>query len=127
MGSVTTTMFYDGQFWIALIEKTEDDGTLLVGKYLFGQEPSNGDILDFYLNRYDYVPVVAVPVEMRIKHKRSKKQENRSFSKAREAYGEEQRRLLAEGKRRLREKQQADRDSLYKKKRARKKQKHRGR
>jgi hypothetical protein len=51
MDIFVSTVFYDGQFWIALIERVDDDGRYSIGKYTFGPEPSNTDLLDFYLTK----------------------------------------------------------------------------
>ncbi len=53
---VVTTVFFDGQFWIALIKKQDSSGTIFTGKYTFGPEPTNPRLLQFYLNDYVHVP-----------------------------------------------------------------------
>lgn len=55
MDKVVTTVFFDGRFWIALVEKTDAQGRLFVGKYTFGPEPTNSDLLDFVLNKYPFL------------------------------------------------------------------------
>ncbi len=52
---VVTTVFFNGQFWIALIEKLDSSGTVFIGKYTFGPEPTNPQLLQFYLNEYSHV------------------------------------------------------------------------
>jgi len=59
MDIVVSTIYFNGQFWIALIEKTAEDGTYYLGRYTFGSEPSNPELLDFYLRKY--VDVLNLP------------------------------------------------------------------
>lgn len=40
------TIFYDGQFWVGVIERTTEDG-LFAGRYVFGPEPGDEEVLDF--------------------------------------------------------------------------------
>jgi hypothetical protein len=83
---MVTTVFFDGQFWTALIEKHQD-GKIALGKYVFGPEPENPRLLQWMLDEFSAVPLL--PVEhlspLRIK-KRSLPQKDRHFSAAREAY-----------------------------------------
>lgn len=44
------TVFYDGQFWVGIIEIVEGN-TFKAGKYLFGNEPNDTEILDFVNNK----------------------------------------------------------------------------
>lgn len=39
----TLTVYYDGQFWVALVER-ENDGVLEVARHVFGPEPSLPEI-----------------------------------------------------------------------------------
>lgn len=48
---ITLTVFFDGQFWCGLFERT-DDGKLSVAKAVFGAEPKEQEIEDFILNQY---------------------------------------------------------------------------
>lgn len=40
------TVYFDGQFWAALIERENENG-LSAGSYIFGSEPKDGEILEF--------------------------------------------------------------------------------
>lgn len=73
---VITTIFFDGQFWIALIEKC-CNGKFFSGKFIFGSEPSNPELLDWM--KYQYLQVKLFPVENPVKIK-IKKQVNHSHS-----------------------------------------------
>ncbi len=44
------TVFFDGQFWVGLIERQTEDG-LFVSRYIFGAEPKDKEILDFVNKR----------------------------------------------------------------------------
>ena len=69
MDEVITTIYYDGQFWAALVEKISSDGTVRVGRHVFGSEPDNGDILRFYRDVYDDLPLRRTEGRFRIKKK----------------------------------------------------------
>ncbi|GIP34493.1 YjdF family protein [Paenibacillus sp. J2TS4] len=43
------TVYHDGQFWVGVIE-LNDGGKLKAGRYLFGSEPKDQEILDFVNN-----------------------------------------------------------------------------
>lgn len=49
--SSTLTVFHDGQFWVGVIERTEN-GKLAASKILFGTEPSNEEILNFVVKHW---------------------------------------------------------------------------
>ncbi|TQR31534.1 YjdF family protein [Brevibacillus brevis] len=40
------TVYYDGQFWVGVVEENVD-GRLKAGRYLFGSEPKDIEILEF--------------------------------------------------------------------------------
>ncbi len=43
---MSLTIYYDGQFWVGIIEVVED-GKLRAFRYVFGAEPKDTEILDF--------------------------------------------------------------------------------
>jgi len=47
----TFTIFFDDPFWIGILEENYNDKKYM-GKYIFGTEPSNTDLLNFYLNHF---------------------------------------------------------------------------
>ena len=51
MPGVTLTVFFDGQFWIGIFERTED-GKLMVSRTVFGAEPKEQQVLEFVLRYY---------------------------------------------------------------------------
>ncbi|MDO7908639.1 YjdF family protein [Paenibacillus sp. JX-17] len=40
------TVYHDGQYWVGIVE-IEDQGRLRAGRFLFGSEPRDQEILDF--------------------------------------------------------------------------------
>ena len=51
MPGVTLTVFFDGQFWIGIFERTED-GKLSVSRVVFGAEPKEQQVQEFVLRHY---------------------------------------------------------------------------
>ena len=52
-----TTIYFDGQFWCALIERNID-GTNYCGRYVFGEEPSNPRLLHWMVNEFAEIPLL---------------------------------------------------------------------
>lgn len=50
--SFTLTLYHDGQFWVGIIEHSED-GKLGVARIVFGPEPSDAEILRFVMGRWE--------------------------------------------------------------------------
>ncbi|WP_232698838.1 YjdF family protein [Brevibacillus daliensis] len=40
------TVYYDGQFWVGVVEEVHE-GKLRAGRYVFGSEPNDSEILEF--------------------------------------------------------------------------------
>ena len=51
MPGVTLTVFFDGQFWIGIFERTEG-GTLNVSRVVYGAEPKEQQVHEFVLRHY---------------------------------------------------------------------------
>lgn len=49
--SSTLTVYHDGQFWVGLAERIED-GRYGVARIVFGEEPSNEEILQFVISKW---------------------------------------------------------------------------
>jgi hypothetical protein len=49
------TVFFDGAFWVGVLE-SEDEGSLVVARHVFGREPGNAELLAFMLYRYSDMP-----------------------------------------------------------------------
>lgn len=54
-----TTIYFDGQFWCALIERHLQD-KCFVGRHVFGAEPSNPKLLEWMLNDFSQVKLFPV-------------------------------------------------------------------
>ncbi len=126
MEEVISTIYYNGQFWVALIEKIGDDGSLKVGKYTFGPEPTNTDLIHFYQNIYPYLSFYETGERFRIKEKRSIDEQSRCTKKSLVLYS-----ACRGADRELRRKERGkvrhqEQDEKYRKKAARKKEKKRG-
>ena len=50
--SSTLTVYHDGQFWVGLAERVED-GRYGVARFVFGAEPSDGEILQFVVSKWE--------------------------------------------------------------------------
>jgi len=59
------TVFYDGQFWVGVIERVTEEG-LFASRHIFGAEPRDEEILEFVLNDLGKIidrQTVAIPIE----------------------------------------------------------------
>lgn len=134
------TIYYDGQFWIGVIEMQES-GRLKVYRYVFGTEPNDVEVLNFVT--YRLPSIIESSKQMGIKdEKKQKKRMNPKrlqrqvakemsqkgiSTKAQEAMKEDIKQRKTEGKI-----ARKDRDDAFKKrkreiKKQKAKQKHRGR
>lgn len=116
-----TTIYFDGQFWCALIEKCID-GKNFSGRYVFGAEPSNPRLTQWLLYEFAFVPLLPVEGRQKIRFKKLARQTEKNaipksleaFSKAQKVFCEERK---AENKKRRKteEKQKYLRKKLSKK------------
>lgn len=65
---MTLTIYYDGQFWVGVIE-TQENGNLKAYRYVFGTEPSDAEVLEFV--NYRLLAVITKSTQLEIKVKRS--------------------------------------------------------
>jgi len=121
LDEVITTIYFDGQFWAALVEKISSDGTVRVGRHVFGSEPDNGDILRFYRDVYDDLPLRRTEGRFRIKKKRTPEEQERCFSKSLVLYSESRTEYLRERKAIRREARNRDKEEEYRRKREKRK------
>ncbi len=85
MEQVITTIQFNGQFWIAIIEKIDNNGVIHIGKYTFGPEPNNNHLLEFYLNYYIDVHCLESSIQVRKKQRKCIKEQIRTTSKSYDA------------------------------------------
>ena len=117
-----TTIYFDGQFWSALIEQCRD-GKNYAGRFVFGAEPSNPQILNWMA--YDFANVPLFPVEGRkIRFKKLAKSETKSkagggIPKALKAFSEAQKAWMRERKKQNRKQRKLEEKQKYLDKRGR--------
>ena len=93
-----TTVYFDGQFWCALIEQNRD-GQNYAGRYVFGAEPTNPQLLYWMIYEFADVPLLPVDGKPKIRFKKLAKDSGKggggipksltAFSKAQKEYAEE--------------------------------------
>jgi hypothetical protein len=96
MAESVGTVLFNGQFWIFLLEETNQENELLIGKYTFGSEPTNNDLLKFYLYTLPYLQVYKSEIKIRYKVKKCIKEQERITSKAKNVYKELQKNAFEE-------------------------------
>ncbi|MDC7223837.1 MAG: DUF2992 family protein [Spirochaetales bacterium] len=126
MDEVITTIYFDGQFWAALVEKISPDGSVHIARFTFGPEPTKADIRDFYFNHYHRLHFHKGEERFRIPKKRSHKEQERTFSKSLTLYQESRTQYLLERKKVGRRKQQRKKEELFLKNQLKKKKKKKG-
>lgn len=57
----TTTILFDGQFWVAIVERLASNGRYGVGCHVFGAEPSNAELLAWAAQVADVESIAAEP------------------------------------------------------------------
>ncbi len=119
---VVTTVFFDGQFWSALIEKETENGGVLLGRYVFGPEPSNNELLHFYLHIAQTVPLMASPIKIREKKQKRIKEQLRCTSKSQSVFAELQQTYLRESRKEQKRMRIQEQEELRRIHRQRKKQ-----
>ncbi|MBI9102427.1 MAG: DUF2992 family protein [Spirochaetales bacterium] len=127
MDTVITTIYYDGQFWKALVEKESSDGGIFMAEYIFGQEPSNPEVLDFYLNKYEDLLFLQVEEHKKIKPEKILKRSPDRISKSYNEYKDSLRTYLEDKKTEKRILKKVSEQDRYEEKRKKKKLKKRGR
>lgn len=136
MVSAVLTVFYDGQFWTGIYDRT-DSGKLQSVKVVFGAELQNGDIYLFTLKNY-YRLAFGAGIEDKKREKRvnpkrmiknaAKEIKNAGKStKSQQALQMEREKLKDERTAMRREKRALERERILRLKRQKKKEKHRGR
>ena len=109
-----TTIYFDGQFWYALIEQCRK-GKNFAGRYVFGAEPTNPQILNWMISGFDKVPLLPVEGRTKIRFKKLAKAESKSgvagipksliaFSKAQKEYAKE-RKILGRKQKKIEERE----------------------
>ena len=74
-----TTIYFDGQFWCASIQK-KIDGEFYSGRYVFGAEPTNPQLIQWMLNDFLYVPLYKTVAYQKIRIKDAVKKNSKPKS-----------------------------------------------
>ena len=133
--SSTLTVYHDGQFWVGLAEHVED-GSYSVTRIVFGAEPSDGQILQFVVSRWEKLRFFGdKPTEVR-KPAKNPKRRIREASKALKQPAMSTKAQQALADQREMRKQERDRsnsarradqaEARFEQRKAKRKQKHRG-
>jgi len=126
MEELVGTVLFNGQFWIFILEKTNQNNELFVGKYTFGPEPTNNDLLKFYLYILPYLQVYKSEIKIRYKVKKCVKEQERITSKAKNIYKELQKNNIEEQKKVLIKVEKCNENEKYLIKKMKSKEKHKG-
>lgn len=126
MEEVVSTVYYNGQFWVVLVEKIGGDGSLKVGKYTFGPEPTNAELIHFYQNIYPYLPLYETDEKIRFKKRRSVEEQGRCTKKSLDIYNACRSEIRDERKKQKKQRDRLQQEELYKIKCLKRKDKKRG-
>ena len=126
MEQVVTTIFFNGQFWVALIERIGDDGALEVGKYSFGPEPGFPELIHFYQNIYPFISLYRTEEHVRIKDRRKPEEQARCTSKSLLIYREQHKVAMGARKRDRKQRQIMEEKEKFRLKQEKRKKKRRG-
>lgn len=82
--SSTLTLYHDGQFWVGVIEHVED-GIVSAARIVFGAEPSDEEVFEFVIKKWNSLhfvgDVVAKPEKMPANPKRRQREASKRLSK----------------------------------------------
>lgn len=137
---MTLTIYYDGQFWIGVVEFHENE-RLKAYRYVFGTEPNDSEVLEFVNNRLLGIIHKSKQVGIedkkklkkkinpkRLQRKVAKEIQNRGVSaKAQEAIKKEIEQRKLESKKLKKERNDAFKQRKWELKKQKAKQKHKGR
>lgn len=138
MISAVLTVFFDGQFWAGIYDRT-DSGKLQSVKVVFGAEPKNGDIYSYTLKNYYRLPFGSsiesgqraenrkINPKRRIKLAAKEIKNAGKSTKSQQALQLERENLKKERTEDKKEKRALERERILRMRREKKKEKHRGR
>lgn len=119
-----TTIYFDGQFWSALIERHQQN-RCFVGRYVFGAEPSNPQILVWMLNDFSHVRLFPVNQnelpkirlkKIAVKNRTDSKNAKNQIPKSLKAFSAAQKEFLAQKKSARRKQKREQKQELWKQK-----------
>jgi hypothetical protein len=126
MEKIISTVFFDGCFWTALIERLEPDGTVFMGKYVFGPEPNNNELLHFYLHTAHTVKMLRSNIPVRARAAKSRGEQERITRKSFAEFKALQEEQLKARRSDTKARRRAEAEELFSRKREKRKKKKRG-
>lgn len=133
--SSTLTIYHDGQFWVGLAERVEG-GRLGVARIVFGAEPSDEEILQFVVWRWEKLPFfegdaqgapkLAKNPKRRMREAAKALKKSAMSTKAQQALSEQREAAKAESAQTRRQRKQQEKQSRFEQRAAKRKRKHRG-
>ena len=95
MDQTVSIVLFDGQFWITIIEKTDQDGIISIGRHVFGaSEPTNNELLNFYLIECYKITCLRSTIKVRVKAKKQIKEQLRITNKSKDTFKQLQKESL---------------------------------
>lgn len=113
MEQVISTVMFDGQFWIVLVEKIDNEGRIRTARHIFGAEPTFNDLAHFYDSIYPFLRFHKSDSVYRPKKKYSRKELERMENKSLSIFKESQKAYLEEKKKVQREKRDILKEEKY--------------
>lgn len=137
---MTLTIYYDGQFWVGVIE-IQENGRLKAYRYVFGTEPSDTEVLEFVNQRLLAVIEKSMQIGIngkwnlnkkinpkRLQRQVAKEMKQKGIStQAQEAIKEDIERRKVESKKLKKQRDDAFKQKQWEIKKQKAKQKHKGR
>lgn len=133
--SSTLTLYHDGQFWVGIVEHVED-GKLGVARIVFGAEPSDEEILEFVVKRWEKLsfygnevpdkPKVAKNPKRRMREAAKALSKPATSTKAQQALSEQRESMKEQSVHRRSLKKREKKQEQFELREAKRKEKHRG-
>jgi len=133
--SSTLTVYHDGQFWVGLVEHIED-GKLSVARIVFGAEPSDEEVLQFVVRRWEKVifygdekpeaPKLTKNPKRRMRNAAKALKRPAMSTKAQQALAEQREAFKREGAQARKARREEEKQVRFKRRAEKRKQKHRG-
>ncbi len=133
--SSTLTLYHDGQFWVGIAEHVEN-GKLCVARIVFGAEPSDEEIFEFVVNRWERLsfygnkepdkPKVAKNPKRRMREAAKALSKPAMSTKAQQALSEQRESMKEQSAHRHSIKKQEKKQKRFELREAKRKEKHRG-
>lgn len=135
--SSTLTVYHDGQFWVGMFERVEDD-RYSACRVVFGAEPSNEEILGLICSSYNKLrftkpaahedtPKQATNPKRRQREASREMRRHGPSTKAQQALSEERETLAQQRKTNASKRRARERQERFERCREKRKQKHKGR